>query len=110
MANPKRPPSREVRRLREELRRLMERWDAVIRRVQAAPGMFDEGGWLTVGVYGHQPGAGERYISTGSLYLCTTAFLPLGLSPDDPFWSDPDTAWTSRAVWSGQDFQPDHAI
>ena len=32
MANPKRPPSREVRRLREELRRLMERWDAVIRR------------------------------------------------------------------------------
>ncbi len=84
--------------------------DAVIRRVQAAPGMFDEGGWLTVGVYGHQPGAGERYISTGSLYLCTTAFLPLGLSPDDPFWSDPDTAWTSRAVWSGQDFQPDHAI
>lgn len=29
---------------------------------------------------------------------------------DDPFWSDPDTAWTSRAVWSGQDFQPDHAI
>ena len=32
MANPKRPPSREVRRLRKELRRLMERWDAVIRR------------------------------------------------------------------------------
>ena len=32
MANPKRPPSREVRRLREELRRLMERWDTVIRR------------------------------------------------------------------------------
>ena len=32
MANPTRPPSREVRRLREELRRLMERWDAVIRQ------------------------------------------------------------------------------
>lgn len=32
MANPKRPPSREVRRLREDLRRLIERWEEVIRR------------------------------------------------------------------------------
>ena len=84
--------------------------DAVIRRVQAAPSMFDKHGWLTVGVFGHQPGAGEGYISTGSLYLCTTVFLPLGLSPSDPFWSDPDTDWTSKAIWSGQDFLPDHAI
>ncbi len=84
--------------------------DAVIRKIQSAPDMFDAQGFLTVGVCGHQPGAGEGYISTGSLYLCTTVFLPLGLSPSDPFWSDPDTDWTSKAVWSGQDFLPDHAI
>ena len=37
-------------------------------------------GWLRVGLGGHQPGIAEAYISTGSLYLCTAAFLPLGLS------------------------------
>lgn len=84
--------------------------DAVIRKVQSAPDMFDAQGFLTVGVCGHQPGAGEGYISTGSLYLCTTVFLPLGLAPDDPFWDSPDTDWTSKAVWSGRDFPPDHAI
>lgn len=84
--------------------------NAVIRKAQSAPDMFDAQGFLTVGVCGHQPGAGEGYISTGSLYLCTTVFLPLGLAPDDPFWIAPDTDWTSKAVWSGQDFLPDHAI
>ena len=84
--------------------------NAVIRKVQSAPDMFDAQGFLTVGVCGHQPGAGEGYISTGSLYLCTTVFLPLGLAPDDPFWIAPDTDWTSKAVWSGRDFPPDHAI
>lgn len=84
--------------------------NAVIRKVQSAPDMFDAQGFLTVGVCGRQPGAGEGYISTGSLYLCTTVFLPLGLAPDDPFWIAPDTDWTSKAVWSGQDFLPDHAI
>ena len=43
MANPKRPPSREVRRLREELRRLMERWDTVIRRGTELERDLDEG-------------------------------------------------------------------
>ena len=66
--------------------------DAVIRRTLDAPGTFDADGWLQIGLCGHQPGVGERYISTGSLYLATTAFLPLGLPPDDPFWIGPGRA------------------
>ena len=83
---------------------------AVIRRTMDAPGTFDTNGWLTIGVAGHQPAVAERYISTGSLYLCTTAFLPLGLPPTDPFWSDPPLPWTAKHAWSGGDFAPDHAL
>ncbi|MGN1121166.1 MAG: DUF2264 domain-containing protein [Eubacteriales bacterium] len=73
---------------------------AVIRRVMDGE-PFDENGWLRIGVYGHQPQLGEPYISTGSLYLCTAVFLPLGLAPSHPFWNDPDCDWTSKKIWSG---------
>src|SRR6266699_3621721 len=62
---------------------------AVIFKMIGAPGTFDDGGWLTIGFCGHQPSLAESYISTGSLYLCATALLPLGLSPSDAFWSAP---------------------
>ena len=82
---------------------------AVIRRVMAAPGMFDAEGWLQPGVYGLQPELAEPYINIGSLYLCSAVFLPLGLSPEDPFWSAPDAAWTGKQVWSGGHITIDHA-
>ena len=83
---------------------------AVIRRMIEAPGTFDERGWLTAGFCGHQPSVAESYISTGSLYLCATAFLPLGLPPDDPFWSGAAEPWTSQKMWGGQNVAIDHAI
>ncbi|HEY7119949.1 MAG TPA: DUF2264 domain-containing protein [Tepidisphaeraceae bacterium] len=83
---------------------------AVIRRMIDAKATFDEGGWLTIGFCGHQPGIGEPYISTGSLYLCTAGLLPLGLPPDDEFWTDPPSDWTSLRAWNGQDLAADHAI
>jgi hypothetical protein len=83
---------------------------AVIRRSIEAPGTFDEAGWLRIGFAGHQPGIGERYISTGSLYLCATGLLPLGLPATDAFWADPAQPWTSQRAWSGQPFPIDHAL
>ena len=83
---------------------------AAMRRVMDAPGTFDDAGWLQIGLCGHQPHLGEAYISTGSLYLCSTALLPLGLKPPDPYWSAPPEQWTSRRIWSGQDAQADHAV
>jgi hypothetical protein len=83
---------------------------AVIRRTMEAPGTFDPDGWLRIGFCGHQPGVGETYISTGSLYLCSVALLPLGLAPDDSFWSAPREPWTSVRAWTGQPFPIDHAI
>jgi hypothetical protein len=83
---------------------------SVIRRLIEAPGTFDEGGWLTIGLCGHQPELGEPYISTGSLYLCSAVFLPLGLSADDDFWQGAETPWTSQKVWSGQTTAIDSAL
>jgi hypothetical protein len=82
---------------------------AVIRRLMEAPGTFDEAGWLQIGLCGHQPELGEPYISTGSLYLCSAVFLPLGLSADDAFWHNEDAPWTSQKAWSGQTVAIDKA-
>jgi hypothetical protein len=83
---------------------------SVVARMIEAPGTFDDGGWLRIGFCGHQLTLAEPYISTGSLYLCSTGLLPLGLPPADPFWSDPPTRWTSQRLWSGESLAADHAI
>lgn len=83
---------------------------AVIHKQIEAPGTFDENGWLRIGFAGHQPTLAEGYISTGSLYLCATALLPLGLPPSDPFWNRADAPWTSQQVWSGKALSADHAL
>jgi hypothetical protein len=83
---------------------------AVIKRTMAAPNTFDKNNWLTIGFSGHQPSVGETYISTGSLYLCTTGMLPLGLPASDPFWTAPAQDWTSKKAWGGTDFKADHAL
>lgn len=83
---------------------------AMIRRSMGAAGTFDSSGWLTVGFAGHQPKIGEGYISSGSAYLCAVGLLPLGLPGSDPFWSAPPAPWTSKALWSGADLPPDHAL
>ncbi|MDR3313811.1 MAG: DUF2264 domain-containing protein [Oscillospiraceae bacterium] len=82
---------------------------AVIERT-LTPGTFDDSGWLRIGFCGAQPGVGEYYIRTGSLYLCTTVFLPLGLAPSDPFWAGEAAAWTSKTMWSGGACELDHVL
>lgn len=82
---------------------------AVMKRMLTAEGTFDEEGWLTIGLAGHQPEIGEGYISTGSLYLCATVFLPLGLLETDPFWQG-EKDWTAKKAWSGQRISIDSSL
>jgi hypothetical protein len=82
---------------------------AVIKRSLEAPATFDKNNWLTIGFCGHQPSIGEPYISTGSVYLCTVAFLPLGLPEADEFWSAPPVEWTSKKAYGGKEFPIDKA-
>ena len=83
---------------------------AVIKKMIETPGTFDEDGWLRIGFVGHQPDIGERYISTGSLYLCATGLLPLGLSEETLFWQGKGEKWTAKKIWSGENVKTDHAL
>lgn len=83
---------------------------AVIRRTMAAPNTFDKDGWLHIGLYGHQPDLAENYLSTGSMYLCSTGLLALGLPAPDPFWSAPAQPWTAQRIWSGENMKADKAF
>ena len=71
---------------------------------------FTNGGWLLVGFNGHQTDLAERDINTGSLYLCCSVFLPLGLDPNHPFWTSDFEEWTSLKAWHGHATQPDQSI
>ncbi|PSL50263.1 hypothetical protein CLV51_1011607 [Chitinophaga niastensis] len=83
---------------------------AVNKRIFETPGTFDKNGWLQIGFCGHQPEIADVYTSTGSLYLCTTGFLALGLPGTHPFWAAPAQQWTAQKAWGGGKVAKDHAI
>ncbi len=83
---------------------------AVIKKTLDAPNTFTTKGYLNIGLCGSQSDLADFYINTGSLYLCSTIFLPLGLPDTDEFWSAPAEPWTSAKVWNGQDIPADHAL
>lgn len=81
----------------------------VVKKQLEIPGTFNKDGWLTIGFAGHQPGIGETYISTGSLYLCSQVFLILGLPVSDPLWQGKNEDWTSRKIWGSKNMGIDQA-
>lgn len=83
---------------------------AVIKKTLDAPKTFTADNWLNIGLYGQQPGLADFYITTGSLYISSTIFLPLGLPESDEFWSAAAEPWTAVKIWSGQDAEADHAL
>ena len=75
-----------------------------------AEGTFSKDGWLQLGLVGHQPEIADTYTSTGSLYLCTTGFLALGLPATNIFWTAPAAEWTSKKAWSGSPVKKDYKV
>lgn len=71
---------------------------------------FDKNNWLVLGFNGAQPMIADQYTSTGSLYLATLGFLPLGLPADNRFWTDAAADWTAKKAWSGQPTKKDYKV
>lgn len=82
----------------------------VMRRMLDASGTYDAEGWLSMGFCGAQKATAEYYLCTGSMYLASTIFLPLGLPAGDSFWTAPAQDWTTKKAWDGMPFPTDHAI
>lgn len=83
---------------------------AVMHRMFEQCDNFDKAGWLVLGFCGAQPGIADSYTSTGSLYMATLGFLPLGLPADHEFWTAPAADWTAKKAWSGQPFKKDYHV
>ena len=81
---------------------------AVMHRMFDGRENFNEKGFLTIGFTGRQPGIADWYTNNGSLYMTSLAFLPLGLPPTHPFWSDAPQPWTNAKAWDAQPFPKDH--
>jgi hypothetical protein len=73
----------------------------VIKATLGCPPNTFRNGWLTIGLYGEQPKLAEPYINHGSVYMCATVLLPLGLPPDDPFWNGPEVPTTWESIENG---------
>jgi len=83
---------------------------AVKRRV-FIPTSFTKGNWLTLGVVGDkQSGIADSYSNTGSMYLTSVSFLPLGLPESHEFWSGDYTPWTMLKAWKGEAFTKDYHV
>ncbi|MDR2040304.1 MAG: DUF2264 domain-containing protein [Bacteroidales bacterium] len=82
---------------------------AVMKRMFANKNNFDKNNFLQLGFVGHQPNVADSYTNTGSLYLTSLGFLPLGLPADHEFWSAPAADWTAKKAWNGEDFPKDAA-
>jgi len=80
----------------------------VMKRMFSMEGNFNKEGFLQLGFVGHQPEIADSYTNTGSLYLTSFVFLPLGLPANHPFWTSPAEEWTSLKAWNGKTFLKDY--
>lgn len=72
---------------------------------------FTKDGYLTLGLVGdRQQDLADQYSNTGSMYITSQSFLPLGLPPEHPFWSGPFTEWTMCRAWSGEPIKRDYHV
>ncbi len=82
---------------------------AVIKKQANHNMLFNNEGWLRLGLTGAQSNIAEVYINTGSAYLCLFTMQALGLSHLNTFWSDPEVEWTSVKAFNGKHFPIDSA-
>jgi len=80
----------------------------VMKRMFSIEGNFDKNGYLQLGFIGYQPDIADYYTNTGSLYITSLVFLPLGLPADHDFWTSPAEQWTSQKAWNGKTFPKDY--
>ncbi len=82
----------------------------VLKRQFGGTQNFSSDGWLLMGLNGNQVDLAEKDINVGSLYLCCSVFLALGLELEDEFWTEPACDWTAVKAWNAQSTSKDISI
>ncbi|MGV7209659.1 DUF2264 domain-containing protein [Oxalobacteraceae bacterium A2-2] len=83
---------------------------AVHKAVWSEPSNFTKDGFLTLGFVGHQPELADWYSNSGSMYIASEGFLPLGLPASDSYWTAPALDWTQKKAFSARKFPKDYAV
>lgn len=65
---------------------------------------------LAIGINGNQTTIAESYVSYGSAYHICNFFLCLGISPEEEYWREDVSEWTSLRVFNGNEIPSDHAL
>jgi len=61
--------------------------------------VYDKDGFLNMGFTCEQNSLQDSYSNTGSCYITTISFLPLGLELNHPFWNDSPGPFTQESCW-----------
>lgn len=83
---------------------------AVHKSIFENPTNFDNKGFLTLGFAGHQPELADYYSNSGSMYITSESFLPLGLPATDSFWTAKEEPWTAKKAFVNSRFKKDYAV
>ena len=72
--------------------------------------IFDENGWLKIGMVHEQMNLAERYVNTGSLYMFMAMFMITAIDANDDFWQGGKMRDYSGRVWIGENLPADTAL
>lgn len=72
--------------------------------------IFDENGWLKLGLVGEQCALAEEYINVGSLYMFLAMFMVTAIEPENIFWTGGKQKDFSGRIWNGENLQFDVAL
>jgi len=66
---------------------------------------------LTMGIVGdQQTNLADYYTNSGSMYVASLAFLPLGLPAADDFWTSKSEPWTPQKIWKSEPVPKDYYV
>lgn len=72
--------------------------------------IFDENGWLQIGMVNEQMNLAEPYVNTGSLYMFMAMFMITAIDANNDFWQGGKIRDYSGQVWSGENLPADTAL
>ena len=81
----------------------------VLNRIMSGD-IFDDEGWLKIGVVNEQPHLAEGYINTGSLYMFLSMFMVTAIGAENDFWQGEKAYDFSNRLWNGENLKFDEAL